>query len=151
MKTLAPWFLIALVLLASATAQDLFANPVQPGEDNLLINPLQRGLQIDTCSQATYDIELTNVGPLADAFALTTDNLNDFARFNETVVFLLSGDTTRVQLTFTPPCGLYGPQNINVVGESQSTGIQFFETIQLDIAATDIPLIADGIDRVSID
>ncbi|MFQ5620762.1 MAG: PGF-pre-PGF domain-containing protein [Candidatus Nanoarchaeia archaeon] len=136
--------LIGIILLLLVVA------PVAAQEDNLLLFPLTRTQQIDACTTATFAFEATNVGTYADTFIFSVNPLGEATRINGSVSFLQPGESRTITATILPPCGLYGEQEVNVIGEAQSTGIQFYETFTLDLLPTNVPIIAEGIERVRV-
>lgn len=119
-------------------------------QDTILLFPLSDRQEIDACTSAQYDFEITNAGTFADTFLLSVDPLSDSVQFNESVIFLLPGEFKVVTANIFPPCGLYGNQRLTLTAESAVTGTAAQESFTLNIKPTHIPLIADGIERIRI-
>jgi len=99
------------------------------------------------CQPLTYELELKNVAEFADTFTLDFGSFNDYADLEKRDYYLVPDQSEHLNVTITPPCGLFGQVEIpftisskkNKVTEQKTATVfienQFDHEIELETQA----------------
>jgi uncharacterized membrane protein len=85
------------------------------------------------CDTVTYEIELSNNGPLVESYNLQFSQYSEYASFSENPVILGPGESRAVFIFLNLPCRIYGEKTIELSANAEKSGYTGFVSLYLNI------------------